>query len=74
MMLLSIEPDGVVPIYQQIRDRIRVPRERAGAPVISRERRAYYRRTAAIGVCCVLAAASGLCSTTSWLTRSLSAS
>jgi uncharacterized membrane protein len=29
---------------------VRVPRARAGAPVIVRERRAYYRRTAAIGL------------------------
>src|ERR1017187_8550143 len=36
---------------------VRVPRERAGAPVIRRERRAYYWRTAAIGVCCTVAAA-----------------
>ena len=36
---------------------VRVPRERAGAPVIRRERRAYYRRTAAIGVCCAAAPA-----------------
>ena len=35
---------------------VRVPRERAGAPVIRRERRAYYWRTAAIGVCCTVAA------------------
>jgi uncharacterized membrane protein len=35
---------------------VRVPRERAGAPVIGRERRAYYWRTAAIGVCCTLVA------------------
>jgi uncharacterized membrane protein len=35
---------------------VRVPRERAGAPVIGRERRAYYWRTAAIGVCCTAAA------------------
>jgi uncharacterized membrane protein len=35
---------------------VRVPRERAGAPVIRRERRAYYWRTAAIGVCCTLIA------------------
>jgi len=35
---------------------IRVPRERAGAPVIRQERRAYYGRTAAIGVCCAVAA------------------
>jgi uncharacterized membrane protein len=35
---------------------VRVPRERAGAPVIGRERRAYYWRTAAIGVCCTAVA------------------
>jgi hypothetical protein len=35
---------------------VRVPRERAGAPVIRRERRAYYWRTAAIGVCCTAVA------------------
>ena len=35
---------------------VRVPRERAGAPVIGRERRAYYWRTAAIGVCCTITA------------------
>jgi uncharacterized membrane protein len=35
---------------------VRVPRERAGAPVIRRERRAYYWRTAAVGVCSTLAA------------------
>ena len=35
---------------------VRVPRERAGAPVIRRERRAYYWRTAAIGACCTLVA------------------
>jgi uncharacterized membrane protein len=35
---------------------IRVPRERARAPVIGRERRAYYWRTAVIGVCCTAAA------------------
>jgi len=35
---------------------VRVPRERAGAPVIRRERRAYYWRTAAIGVCCTVVA------------------
>lgn len=34
---------------------VRVPRERARAPVIRRERRAYYWRTAAVGVCCTLA-------------------
>ena len=35
---------------------VRVPLERAGAPVIRRERRAYYWRTAAIGACCTVAA------------------
>lgn len=35
---------------------IRVPLERAGAPVIRRERRAYYWRTGIIGVCCTVAA------------------
>jgi uncharacterized membrane protein len=35
---------------------VRVPRERAGAAIIRRERRAYYWRTAAIGVCCAVAA------------------
>jgi uncharacterized membrane protein len=35
---------------------VRVPRERAGAPVIRQERRAYYWRTAAIGACCTAVA------------------
>ncbi|HEX6518489.1 MAG TPA: DUF5808 domain-containing protein [Streptosporangiaceae bacterium] len=35
---------------------VRVPRERTGAPVIRRERRSYYWRTAAIGVCCTVVA------------------
>jgi uncharacterized membrane protein len=35
---------------------VRVPRERTGTRVIGRERRAYYRRTAAIGICCTLVA------------------
>ena len=35
---------------------VRVPRERTEAPVICRERRAYYWRTAAIGLCCTLVA------------------
>jgi hypothetical protein len=35
---------------------VRVPREQAGAPVIRRERHAYYWRTAAIGVCCTIIA------------------
>jgi uncharacterized membrane protein len=32
---------------------VRVPPERAGAPVIRQQRRAYYGRTAAIGACCI---------------------
>jgi uncharacterized membrane protein len=48
---------------------IRVPRERAGAPVIGRERRAYYWRTAAIGVCCTLVAVTVQGHWPSWLTR-----
>jgi uncharacterized membrane protein len=35
---------------------VRVPRERTGAPVIRRERRAYYWRTAAVGACCTAVA------------------
>jgi uncharacterized membrane protein len=35
---------------------VRVPRERADAAVIRRERRAYYWRTAVIGACCTAAA------------------
>ena len=35
---------------------VRVPHERAGAPVIRRERRAYYWRTAAVGACGTVAA------------------
>ena len=35
---------------------VRVPRDQAGAPVIRRERRAYYWRTAVIGACCTAAA------------------
>jgi uncharacterized membrane protein len=35
---------------------VRVPREQAEAPVIRRERRAYYWRTAAIGACCAVVA------------------
>jgi uncharacterized membrane protein len=34
---------------------VRIPREKTGAPVIRQERRAYYWRTAAIGVCCTVA-------------------
>jgi len=35
---------------------VRIPGDRAGAPVIRRERRAYFWRTAAIGVCWTVAA------------------
>jgi uncharacterized membrane protein len=48
---------------------VRVPRERAGAPVIGRERRAYYRRTAAIAVCCTLVAVTVTVPGPAWLTR-----
>jgi uncharacterized membrane protein len=34
---------------------VRVPAERTSAPVIGAQRRAYYARTAAIGVCCTVA-------------------
>jgi uncharacterized membrane protein len=48
---------------------VRVPRERVGAPVIARERRAYYWRTAAIGVCCTLVALAVQGHWPLWLTR-----
>jgi uncharacterized membrane protein len=48
---------------------VRVPRERAAAPVIGRERRAYYWRTAAIGVCCTLVAVTVQGHWPPWLTR-----
>ncbi|MGI8449100.1 MAG: DUF1648 domain-containing protein [Streptosporangiaceae bacterium] len=48
---------------------VRVPRERAGAPVIGRERRAYYWRTAAIGVCCTVVAVMVQGHWPPWLTR-----
>jgi uncharacterized membrane protein len=48
---------------------VRVPRERAGAPIIGRERRAYYWRTAAIGVCCTVVAVLVQGHWPSWLTR-----
>jgi len=35
---------------------VRIPADRAGAPVIRRERRAYYWRAGAIGVCCTVTA------------------
>jgi uncharacterized membrane protein len=44
---------------------VRVPRELVSAPVIGRQRRAYYWRTAAIVVCCT-AAAIGLAGHGSW--------
>ena len=47
---------------------VRVPRERTRAPVIRRERRAYYWRTAAIGACCAVAAVM-VQSHGSWLAR-----
>jgi uncharacterized membrane protein len=48
---------------------VRVPRERAGAPVIRRERRAYYWRTAAICVCCTAVAVTVQGHWPPWLTR-----
>jgi uncharacterized membrane protein len=48
---------------------VRVPRERAGAPVIGRERRAYYWRAAAIGVCCTAVAVTVQGYGSWWLTR-----
>ncbi len=48
---------------------VRVPRERARAPVIGRERRAYYWRTAAIGVCCTAAAVAVQGHGSWWLSR-----
>ena len=48
---------------------VRVPRKRAGAPVIRRERRAYYWRTAAIGVCCTVVAVAVQGYGSWWLSR-----
>jgi uncharacterized membrane protein len=48
---------------------VRVPPERTGAAVIARQRRAYYWRTAAIGVCCTVAALFLRGSGPWWLTR-----
>jgi uncharacterized membrane protein len=48
---------------------VRVPPERAGAPVVKRERRAYYWRTAAIGVCCTIVAVTVQGHWPPWLTR-----
>jgi uncharacterized membrane protein len=48
---------------------VRVPRERAGAPVIRRERRAYYWRTAVIGACCAIVAVTVQDHGSWWLSR-----
>lgn len=48
---------------------IRAPRERTGAPVIQRERRAYYWRTAAIFVCCTVVAVATRDYGSWWLSR-----
>jgi uncharacterized membrane protein len=48
---------------------VRVPPERARSPVIGRERRAYYWRTAAICVCCTLIAVTVHGHWPPWLTR-----
>ena len=48
---------------------VRVPRERAGSAVILRERRAYYWRTAAIGVCCTVVAVTVVGYGSWWLSR-----
>jgi uncharacterized membrane protein len=48
---------------------VRVPRERAGAPVIRRARRAYYWRAAAICVCCTAVAVMVQGHGSSWLAR-----
>ena len=48
---------------------VRVPHERASAPIIGRERRAYYWRTAAIGICCTLVAVTVHGHWPSWMTR-----
>jgi uncharacterized membrane protein len=48
---------------------VRVPRERAGTPVIGRERRAYYWRTAAIGACCTVVAVATMGYGSWWLSK-----
>jgi uncharacterized membrane protein len=48
---------------------VRVPRERVGTPVIRRERRAYYWRTAVIGVCCTVVAVTVRDYGSWWLSR-----
>jgi uncharacterized membrane protein len=48
---------------------VRVPLERAGAPVIRRERRAYYWRTAAIGACCTVVAVATMGYGSWWLSK-----
>src|SRR6266478_7218047 len=48
---------------------VRVPHERASAPIIGRERRAYHWRTAAIGVCCTVVAVTTRDYGSWWLSR-----
>jgi uncharacterized membrane protein len=48
---------------------VRIPGDRAGAPVIRRERRAYYWRTAVIGVCCTITVVLIAVYGPPWLTR-----
>lgn len=48
---------------------VRVPRERAGTPVIRRERRAYYWRTATVGACCTVAAVATMGYGSWWLSK-----
>jgi uncharacterized membrane protein len=50
---------------------VRVPRERADAAVIRRERRAYYWRTAAIGACCTAVAVTVQGHGSWWLSRTI---
>jgi uncharacterized membrane protein len=52
-----------------VRFGVRVPPERADAAVIRRERRAYHWRTAAIAVCCTIAAVTAQAHGSRWLTR-----
>jgi len=51
--LLCVAPAVTKPTVQF---GVRIPPERTGATVIGDQRRAYYRRTAAIGVCCTVMA------------------
>lgn len=50
---------------------VRVPRERASALVIRRERQAYYRRTAAVAASCTAAAIVLAGSGSTWLTAAV---